>query len=107
MPVGNYILEEVSAPKGYKVSKEIRKFVVGGKDFDPYYKENEITSKSQDLSAYIDFEKQSIYHINDLSKPLDPTKTSLDPNSKQSLVLVNTLKAVSYTHLTLPTKRIV
>ena len=92
LPVGNYILEEVSAPKGYKVSKEIRKFVVGGKDFDPYYKENEITSKSQDLSAYIDFEKQSIYHINDLSKPLDPTKTSLDPNSKQSLVLVNTLK---------------
>lgn len=92
LPVGNYILEEISAPDGYRKSNEIRKFTVGGKGFDPYYEIPESTSKSADLSNYIKYDKQTSYHVNDLEHPLgDPNAKYkyVDPNNKESLVLVN------------------
>lgn len=92
LPVGNYILEEILAPDGYRKSNEIRKFTVGGKGFDPYYEIPESTSKSTDLSSYIKYDKQTSYHVNDLEHPLgDPNAkyNYVDPNNKESLVLVN------------------
>lgn len=94
LPVGNYILEEIEAPKGYKKSHEIRKFTVGGKGFDPYYEVPQSTAENSDLSDYITYDDQKVYHINDLDHQLgDPNAKYdyVDPNNKESLVLVNKL----------------
>lgn len=92
LPVGNYILEEISAPAGYRKSNEIRKFTVGGEGFDPYYEVPQSTSESSDLSSYIIYDKQTSYHVNDLAHPLGDSNAKysyVDPNNKESLVLVN------------------
>ena len=92
LPIGNYILEEISAPPGYQVDRQARTFTVGGKGNDPYYevpKEN-----GKDLSEYITYDSQKIYHVNDLKNEIggnskSNARGSIDPNSSESLVFVN------------------
>ncbi|WP_311479872.1 SpaA isopeptide-forming pilin-related protein [uncultured Anaerococcus sp.] len=93
LPIGNYILEETEAPKGYKRSKLIRKFTVGGEGYDPYYEIPSVDIKNnKDLSSYIKYEDQKIYHINDLKNVYGSNEAkynTVDPNNSESLVFVN------------------
>lgn len=92
LPIGNYILEEVSAPDGYEVDRQVRRFTVGGKGNDPYYEVP--TPTGNDLTKYITYDDQKIYHINDLTKEIggpsiSQPKGKIDPNNSESLVFVN------------------
>lgn len=93
LPIGNYILEEIEAPEGYKRSKLIRKFTVGGEGYDPYYEIPSVDIKNnKDLSSYIKYEDQKIYHINDLKHVYGSSEAlydKVDPNNSESIVFVN------------------
>lgn len=93
LPIGNYILEEVSAPPGYEVDRQVRRFTVGGKGNDPYYEVP--TPTGRDLSKYIKYDDQKLYHVNDFTKEIggpssSQPKGTIDPNNSESLVFVNT-----------------
>lgn len=92
LPIGNYILEEVSAPPGYEVDRQVRRFTVGGKGNDPYYEVP--TPTGTDLTKYISYVDQKLYHVNDFTKEIGGISSSnpvgtIDPNNSESLVFVN------------------
>ena len=92
LPIGNYILEEISAPPGYEVDRQVRRFTVGGKGNDPYYEVP--TPTGTDLTKYISYDDQKLYHVNDFTKEIGGTSRTnpvgtIDPNNSESLVFVN------------------
>ncbi|ERT62986.1 SpaA isopeptide-forming pilin-related protein [Peptoniphilus sp. BV3AC2] len=84
LPIGNYILEEIKSPDGYKSNGQKWRFTVGGEGLDPYV--NDTSSGGIDLTNEIKLlEDPEIRVQKTLDNDKTDTKNSVHPHKAQSI----------------------
>ncbi len=83
LPIGNYILEEIKSPDGYKSNGQKWRFTVGGEGLDPYV--NDTSSGGVDLTDKFSLGEPEIRVQKTLDNDKTDTKNSVHPHKAQSI----------------------
>ena len=83
LPIGNYILEEIKSPDGYKSNGQKWRFTVGGEGLDPYV--NDTSSGGVDLTNKISLGDPEIRVQKTLDNDKTNTTNAVYPHKAQSI----------------------
>lgn len=83
LPIGNYILEEIKSPDGYKSNGQKWRFTVGGEGLDPYV--NDTSSGGNDVTDKFSLGEPEIRVQKTLDNDKTDTTISVHPHKAQSI----------------------
>ena len=83
LPIGNYVLEEIKSPDGYKSNGQKWRFTVGGEGLDPYV--NDTSTGGKDLTDKFSLEDPEIRVQKTLDNDKTDTTNSVHPHKAQSI----------------------